>query len=174
MTTRAPRSSSSKPLSLEHAEATAAWTADPVVASGIGLRTTPTDDSTRAWIRRAASDPAVHPFAIMSRGEHVGNVVLDAVDTYLGTARLSIYVGRPEARGAGVAQAAIALAVAYATDELRLHKLWLIVHTQNAPAIAAYKRCGFVSEGILRDEFLLDGKRADVMRMGLIPGGRGV
>jgi len=161
------------PLAPEHAGATAGWTADPVVARGIGLRTTPTVQSTREWIERAVEDPAVQPFAVLAGGQHVGNVVLDMVDAYLGTARLSIYVGKPEARGAGVAQRAIGSVVAYAAGELRLHKLWLIVHTANAPAIAAYERCGFVAEGVLRDEFLLDGERADVVRMGLILDDRG-
>ena len=157
-------------LSSEHAEATATWLTDPVVARGIGLRTEPSLERTRKWISRAGEDPSIHPFAIVA-GAHVGNLVLDELDAYLGTARLSIYVGSAHARGAGIAQQAIALAAAHAADVLHLYKLWLTVHAGNAPAIAAYTRCGFVSEGVLRGEFLLDGQRADVLRMGLVLGG---
>jgi RimJ/RimL family protein N-acetyltransferase len=158
-------------LSIEHAPATAGWMDDPLIARGIGLRREPSLESTRDWIRRAHADPTIHPFAIFVGDDHVGNVVLDKLDRYLGTARLSIYVGTAEARGVGVAQQAIALARAHADEALDLHKLWLTVHTANAAAIAAYARCGFVEEGILRDEFLIDGVRTDILRMGLILGG---
>ena len=55
-----------------------------------------------------------------------------------------------------------------------LHKVWLTVHAGNAAAIAVYERCGFQTEGVLRDEFLLDGERVDALRMGVIlDGGAG-
>lgn len=156
------------PVTPEHAEAMARWTADPEIARGLGLRSEPSLESTRAWIDRAAGDPTCHPFAILAGGAHVGNVVLDLVDEYLGTARLSIYVGDPAARGAGVARRALALAAEQASQALRLHKLWLTVHVGNAPAIALYAGAGFLVEGLGRGEFILDGRRTDVLRMGLM------
>lgn len=156
------------PLGLEHAAATAAWLEDPDVAGGLGLRREPSLENTRDWIERADEDPLCHPFAILAGGRHVGNVVLDLLDQYLETARLSIYVGDPRARGAGVGRRAVRRAADHAAEVLRLHKLWLTVHVANAPALAAYTRCGFLVEGVLRDEFILDGKRVDLVRMGLL------
>ncbi len=156
------------PLSLEHAPAMARWMADPEVARGIGLRRSPSLEGTRAWIENALGDDTCHPFAIVADGTHVGNVVLDQVDDHLGTARFSIYVGERSAGGRGIAQTAIGRIADHASAVLRLHKLWLTVHVGNAPAIAAYARAGFVTEGVLRDEFILDGKRTDVLRMGLL------
>ncbi len=158
------------PLALEHAEATVAWLEDPELAGGLGLRRDPTLESTRAWIERAQLDATCHPFAIIAGGAHVGNVVLDLLDEHLSTARLSIYVGERGARGAGVAQEAVRRAAEHAAEVLHLHKLWLTVHVGNAPALAAYARCGFLAEGLLRDEFLLDGERTDLIRMGLLLG----
>ncbi len=158
------------PLSLEHAEATVAWLEDPELAGGLGLRTDPTLETTRAWIERARLDATCHPFAIIAGDAHVGNVVLDLLDEHLSTARLSIYVGERDARGVGVAQKAVRRAAEHAAEVLHLHKLWLTVHVGNAPALAAYTRCGFLAEGVLRDEFLLDGERTDLIRMGLLLG----
>lgn len=161
------------PLAAHHAERMARWMRDPVVARGLGLRSEPSLQRTLGWIEAAAGDPTRHPFAILAGGEHVGNVVLDQLDAHLATARLSIYVGEASARGSRVAQRAIALAAQHARDVLALHKLWLVVHVANAPAIAAYERTGFAVEGTLRGEFLLDGERTDALRMGLLlaPGG---
>lgn len=151
----------------------ARWMLDAEVARGVGLRATPTLESTRAWIDRALEDPTCHPFAILADEHHVGNVVLDQIDSHLRTVRLSIYVGDGARRGAGVGTAAVEQALQLAGDELGLHKVWLTVHEANAPARAVYERCGFQVEGILRDEFLLDGERVDAVRMGVIIGGHG-
>ena len=142
--------------------------ADPVVAQGIGLSRPATLESTRAWIVRATTDPAVHALAILAGERHIGNVVLDQIDRRLGTARLSMYIGEPDARGQGHAAPALEQAIAYARDELGLFKLWLTVHAENGPALAAYRRAGFQDEGVLRGEFLLDGRRVDAIRMGSI------
>jgi RimJ/RimL family protein N-acetyltransferase len=158
------------PLASEHATAMARWMTEPRVAQGIGLRSEPSLERTRAWIERAQDDETCHPFAIVASGTHVGNVVLDQLDAALGTARLSIYVGEPAETGRGVARTAIGLVAEHAATALGLHKLWLTVHVGNAPAIAAYARAGFVTEGVLRDEFLLDGVRTDVLRMALMLG----
>lgn len=157
-----------EPLSAEHAEATVGWLEDPEVSRGLGLRREPSLAATLAWIERARDDSTCHPFAIVVRGAHVGNLVLDLLDEYLGTARLSIYVGDGAARGSGVGRQAVRQAAEHAAGELGLHKLWLTVHVGNAPALAAYARAGFVAEGVLRDEFKIDGRRTDVVRMGLL------
>jgi RimJ/RimL family protein N-acetyltransferase len=154
-------------LTQEHAPRTYELVLDPVVRLGLGLREEPTLAKTSAWISRAAADPAVHAFAILQAGDHVGNVVLDRLDTYLASARLSVYVGAA-ARGAGVGRTAVELAVRFGFEQLRLHKVWLTVHAENFAALATYLKVGFVLEGILRDEFLLDGRRLAAVVMGLL------
>jgi RimJ/RimL family protein N-acetyltransferase len=158
------------PLGPEHAEATFRWVLDPQVSRQLGLRTEPSLEKTRDWIRNASADPAFAAFAVLLKGRHVGNVVLDRLDRYLSTARFSIYLGEPDARGAGVGFAATCLAVETAFSKLGLQKVWLTVHIENAPALRTYLRAGFVQEGVLRGEFLLDGRRTDVFYMGVLRG----
>lgn len=156
------------PLRSEHADAMLRWMRDPEISRNIGLRTEPTIEKTRAWIERALSDEAYCPFAILHGGAHVGNVILDRMDRYLATARLSIYVGEPASRKAGVGYSAVCLAVEEAFGRLDLRKVWLTVHALNAGAVRLYGRVGFSVEGVLREEFLLDGRRLDVLYMGLL------
>jgi RimJ/RimL family protein N-acetyltransferase len=156
------------PLALGHADAMYRWMLDPEVASNVGLRAAPSRERTLAFIERASSDDTICARAIVENGTHVGNVVLDRIDRYLGTTRLHIYVGEAAARGRRVGRTALILALDLAFGELGLHKVWLTVHVKNARAIAAYKAVGFVVEGTHREEFLLDGKRVDEVYMGVL------
>jgi diamine N-acetyltransferase len=157
-----------EPVSLAHAEAMFRWMTDAEVRENIGLRTEPTPEKTRAWIQTAVNDPATRAFAVMHRDAHVGNVVLDRIDQRLKLARLSIYIGERPARGTGVGTAAVTMALRVAFGELGLHKVYLTVHAENAPAIALYERAGFRREGVLREEFLLGGRRVDAIYMGIL------
>jgi RimJ/RimL family protein N-acetyltransferase len=144
------------------------WASDPDIRRDVGLRQAPSREHTEAWVRHAEQDPAILPLAIYRDSEHVGNIVLDRIDTFIQSGRLSIYLGPPEARGAGAGRTAVYLACREGFEKLELHKIWLTVHTRNVAAINAYTRLGFRLEGILRDEFWLDGRRADLLYMGLI------
>ena len=157
-------------LRLEHAPRMFAWMCDSDVSANIGLKREPSLGRTEEWIARSLSDLSIRAFAILLRGEHVGNVVLDFIDASVGSARLSIYVGEAAARGTGVGRAAVALAAEQAFGPLRLHKLWLTVHSRNGAAIKTYLDVGFTIEGVLRDEFVLDGRRLAALRMGLLEG----
>jgi RimJ/RimL family protein N-acetyltransferase len=158
------------PLKLVHAALTFAWMCDPIVAGNIGLRSAPSIEKTESWIGRAHDDPATAAFAILLDGRHVGNVVLDRIDSHLSTARLSIYVGEAAARGSGVGRAGLFLALHHGFGALALNKIWLTVHVRNAAAISSYLSAGFAIEGVLRDEFRLDGELLSVFYMGLLAG----
>jgi RimJ/RimL family protein N-acetyltransferase len=155
-------------LRQEHADRMLLWMHDPVVRDGIGLRGAASLEKTQEWIRRALADLSVAPFAVLLSGEHVGNVILDRRDDYLRMARLSIYIGERESRGRGVGTTAVFHAARFAFDRWGLHKLWLTVHEENHAALAAYEKVGFVREGVLRDEFLLGGRRLAALYMGLL------
>lgn len=155
-------------LNLDHAPNMYRWMCDPAVSQNLGLRSEPSLEKTRVWIEHALQDPCTRPFAILLKGRHVGNVVLDRIDSYLSTARLSVYIGEASARKSGIGQTGIYLALSEGFHAMRLHKIWLTVHANNLAAIRTYCRCGFVLEGILRDEFWLEGKRVGVLYFGML------
>ena len=66
----------------------------------------------------------------------------------------------PEAVGQGVGQTLVEAAVAEAKRR-GARKLSLRVLGTNTAARRLYARCGFVEEGVLRAEFLLDGRYVD-------------
>ncbi len=77
----------------------------PIRSSATTLACEPSRRSNGHWPGSSArTDLAVQAFAIFAEEQHVGNVVFDRIDRYLGSARLSIYVGEAAARGARSAQ----------------------------------------------------------------------
>lgn len=152
----------------EHAPNMARWMLDPLVRNNIDLRSQPSLARTLAWIERVQSDASIAALAILRAGQHVGNITLDQVDSHTGLARLSIYIGEATARGNGIGRTAAYLALKHGFEKMHLHKIWLIVHEQNLAAINTYMKLGFELEGILKDEFLIQGQRLAALRMGML------
>jgi len=156
------------PLTLDAAETMLRWVSDPEVRNNVGIRAEPSIERTRRWIENALTDSSLRAWAIMADGVHVGNVILDRIDSVIGTARLSIYIGEPDMRRRGVGTAAIRAALRHSFAALSLQKIWLTVVTHNATAVSAYSRIGFRIEGRLRREFWFGGELRDCYCMGLL------
>jgi RimJ/RimL family protein N-acetyltransferase len=160
---------STEPLAMKHASDMFRWMLDPSVSRNLGLRSEPSLENTIAWLDHYVNDPSMRAFAVLYGGQHVGNVIFDRIDSYIQSARLSVYIGELSARKAGgVGTAGIYLALLEAFSNLELNKVWLTVHVHNYPALNVYRKFGFQLEGILRDEFWIDGQRSDVIYMGLL------
>jgi RimJ/RimL family protein N-acetyltransferase len=144
------------------------WMNDPEVSHNIGLRREPSFEATIEWIRKSSTDESISASAVMLGGRHVGNVVLDRIDRYLMSARISVYVGETTERRLGVGTTAVYLKLAEGFDQLALHKIWTVVRCGNSDAVASYTRLGFQTEGTLRDEFWYNGLRESVYYMGLL------
>ena len=56
----------------------------------------------------------------------------------------------------------------YAFDELNIRKIDLSLLSDNAQALALYKKYGFVQEGLLKDEQYKNEKYHDVILMALM------
>ena len=80
---------------------------------------------------------------------------------------MAIVLG-PEHRGKGYASEAIDLLLELAFDHMNLNRIYLRVFTENQPAIKCYDRCGFVREGVLRQDYYSYGEYHDVIMMGIL------
>ena len=70
---------------------------------------------------------------------------------------------RPHSRGLGSEACKLLLQVAF--ERLGLHKVYLYVSDLNPRAKRAFEKAGFEQEGLLRDEFFLEGDFHDVYRL---------
>lgn len=74
----------------------------------------------------------------------------------------------PEYRGKGMGKDLVGLIAKVAFLSLGLYRISLSVHTTNQPAIAVYKKSGYVQEGLLREVLLFGGKRYSLYQMSLL------
>ncbi|NJR59261.1 MAG: GNAT family N-acetyltransferase [Cyanobacteria bacterium CRU_2_1] len=80
-------------------------------------------------------------------------------------ARLGPIAVHPQHQGKGAGSKLMKAAINLADNWLNLHRLELIVYTDNDSAIALYHKFGFTSEGVLKNLAVRSGQYADVHLM---------
>ena len=98
----------------------------------------------------------------------VGSVYLKDIDNVNHKAEYGVFIGESEAMGRGLGTAVAKLIVRFAFDELKLHRLYLQVHADNARAVRCYEKAGFVKEGVLKDAVFVNGDYCDLVIMGIV------
>ncbi|ARW81627.1 MULTISPECIES: spermidine N1-acetyltransferase [Aeromonas] len=103
-------------------------------------------------------------FILEVEGTNVGLVELVDIRSIHRRAEFQIIIA-PAYQGLGYAKTATLKAMKYAFNVLNLHKLYLIVDSDNAKARHVYQSLGFAPEGELKEEFFIDGKYRTAIRM---------
>ncbi len=113
--------------------------------------------------------PAEQVLAIETlEGVHIGNLGLHDVNWKSRHAELGIVIGEKEYWSQGYGSDAITALLAYAFDELNLHRVFLRVDADNPRGIRCYEKCGFCREGTLRDAVFTEGKHKDQHIMSIL------
>ncbi len=140
------------------------WMHDPVFQRSFKKRMLDTtrEDALR-FIRNAhipehvSTGMSLHYAIADSDDQYLGTISLKDIDNENGTAEYAITLRKP-VQGKGVAYKATRLILDKAFRELKLRRVFLSVHADNAAAIKLYEKSGFSYEGEFRNHFLIDGK----------------
>ncbi|HQV63828.1 MAG TPA: GNAT family protein, partial [Anaerolineales bacterium] len=81
---------------------------------------------------------------------------------------VGIGINNREDWGKGYGTEAMKLMLQFAFTEVNLYRVTLTVFEYNPRAIRSYEKAGFRHEGRLRGALLKDGKRWDVLYMGIL------
>jgi len=98
----------------------------------------------------------------------IGFVAFEGIDWANRDTFVAIGIGERDCWGKGYGTDAMRLMLRYGFSELNLHRISLSVFEYNPRAIRSYEKCGFNHEGRVRHCILRDGKRWDMLYMGIL------
>ena len=113
-------------------------------------------------------NPSGVSFAIEADDHLIGFCGLHSRDPIAATAELGITIGDKAYWGQGYGREAIGLLLDYGFRLLNVRRIYLRVHARNERAVRAYRACGFVEEGRLRQHVWSDGAYDDLIYMGVL------
>jgi RimJ/RimL family protein N-acetyltransferase len=161
-----------RPYAISDLDSIMKWINNHEVTRFLGSMAHPLSHRTEEmWLETVAmvSDANHRVFAIESlEGEYLGGIDLRDIDWVARKAALGIAIVKPEYWGKGYGTDAMRLMAQFAFGELNLNRLWLTVQAGNARAIACYEKCGYRREGVLREDWYVDGVYHDMVVMGLL------
>jgi UDP-4-amino-4,6-dideoxy-N-acetyl-beta-L-altrosamine N-acetyltransferase len=144
------------------------WRNRPEIHSQLFAQHPPTLEGHRRWFAEYSQSNDRREYVIEEGGQPAGTIGLAHIDWDNGRAEYGILIGEPNARGRGLAASASRQLLREAFGSLGLSRIYLHVLPDNAAAIRLYERLGFRREGLLREHAIKDGRRRDVVVMGLL------
>ncbi len=157
-----------EPLSLDHLDGVMEWVNDPEVTFYFARIGQPiTRDEERIFLERLIASPTDRVFSIFEGQSYLGQIGLSHIYWPARNGRLGVMLAR-HAWGRGVAARAAALFLAEAFGPLEIHKVWAIVRSDNAKGLSLWTKVGFRCEGILRDEYFVQGRFHDMVRLAMV------
>lgn len=127
--------------------------------------------STREWLEKdlEKGPPQILLFEIHTLTEDrlIGETGFDNIRWQHGESFIGIGLGERDAWGKGYGTDAMHLMLRYAFTELNLHRVSLDVFEYNPRAIRSYEKAGFRHEGRQRQFLLREGRRWDLIFMGI-------
>lgn len=98
----------------------------------------------------------------------LGEIGLDLIQDGHGETFVGLGLGERDDWGNGYGTDAMRIILRYAFDELNLHRVALDVFEYNPRAIRSYEKTGFKYEGRMRRALHRDGRRWDLIFMGIL------
>src|SRR3989304_4066529 len=147
------------------------WLNVPDVLQWLALPKGPTIEEERLWWEAEQRNPDDSVWAIEAlNGRLLGDLALRP--NPLGRwADLGIFIGEKALWSEGYGTDAVRTVLRYAFAGMRLNRVSLTTDELNARALRCYEKCGFVREGLLRQQRLVDGQfRVDLTMGGLREG----
>jgi UDP-4-amino-4,6-dideoxy-N-acetyl-beta-L-altrosamine N-acetyltransferase len=166
--TDTPEAVSLRPLRLDDAERVLAWRNLPEVAAYMYTDHRISEDEHARWFAQVLDDETRRYWIIELDRRPIGLANLYDISTHHKRGYCGSYLASTAVRGRGLGTAAERLLVRHAFADLGLDKLCTEVLSGNDSGVNVHARCGFQTDGVLRQHVLKGGKRHDVVAMSLL------
>ena len=159
-----------RPMTYEDTDTIVRWRNTDAVKKNFIYRGEFTKEGHEHWIKTRIETGEVIQFIVCdaSTDMPLGSVYIRDIDRLHSKGEFGIFLGEASARGRGVGAATAKLMLDYCFRIEKLHRVYLRVLAENTPAIVSYEKAGFIKEGTLIQDVLLDGRYRDVVRMGVL------
>ena len=117
------------------------------------------------WLTNLLNDASKELFAIEISEEVVGCIQLIDIHPIHRSAELTLRIFDEENRGKGIGTKSVRLLCEHAFTDLGLVRVWLRVFSSNEKAIEAYKKAGFLVEGLMKKAAFIKGEFVDMVVM---------
>ena len=158
-----------RPLNKTDIENRVRWFNDPDVRKTLIINERFELGKTICWFEKMQADDSRLEFVIETTEKTaVGVVGLAGISPVHRTAEIYLVIGQKEFWGKGVMLEAERLLIDWAFNSLGLEKIWAEARPDNIASIITMKKIGLQVEGTLRCDKIVDGRRIDVLRLGLL------
>jgi RimJ/RimL family protein N-acetyltransferase len=127
-----------------------------------------TKEDIREWLEHEKPNDYGFVIRTLTDDRAIGAIELDGIRWSSGDCFVGIGIGERECWGNGYGTDAMRVILHFAFAELNLHRVSLNVFEYNPRAIRSYEKAGFVVEGRQRQVLNRDGRRWDVIYMGIL------
>jgi len=144
------------------------WRNSEFVKNNFVVREPFSEENQTKWMHEIIAKGKAVQYIIMFDDMPVGSVYIRDIDYTHKKGEFGIFIGERDYVGKGIGLHATTEILKIAFNELKLHRVYLRVFTDNLAAIKTYEKAGFIKEGVLRDTVLIEGKYSDMLLMAII------
>lgn len=121
------------------------------------------------WVESISSTKDEYDFAIeaLDSNKYIGSCGFNNIDWKNRVAEIGIMIGDKNYLSKGYGTDALKILLNFIFEEMNIRRVKLNVYSFNERAIKCYKKLGFITEGILRQEVFREGQYHDEYIMGL-------
>jgi RimJ/RimL family protein N-acetyltransferase len=136
------------------------WNFDPEITEFFPARWPVSASEQKKWFEAQQSSATKKRLLILDTGnaEPIGLIAFMDIDHTNKNCEVGITIGNKSYWGKPHAFEAMKLGLNFLFDQLNMHLVYLKVMAENERAIGFFKKCGFVSSGILRDMIYTNGR----------------
>lgn len=144
------------------------WISSSELRKMTGTRGVPNRESHMKWFEAKQNDINNIIRMIIYEGVPVGIIGTNEINTTDNNANIYLYIGNQLYRKKGIASNAINQIVEMLVNDYCCHKVTATIRSYNIPSINLFTKCGFICEGIQKEQIMYDGKYYDRLLFGKI------
>ena len=146
------------------------WLNDQEITMYMGSGRFPlTVDSLKDYILKynSSKDGILLGIFVKENEKHIGNITLHMIDWIHRKGEIGIIIGDKNYYRRGYGTEAVNLLLDHGFKRLNLNKITTGMVSLNKGSIKLFEKCGFESEGILKEDFYFENNYYDVYRCGI-------